>query len=82
MLTSRWRDAVIAAVAISTALAALPAGPASARPSTQPGGPPGAHVVDGRTQPVFSYPDAVREHLMVQTPVDSDGDGHKDRVAV
>nr|WTB03578.1 Xaa-Pro dipeptidyl-peptidase [Streptomyces antimycoticus] len=82
MLTSRWRGAVIAAVAISTALAALPAGPASARPSSPPLDPPGAQVVGGRTQPVFSYPDAVREHLMVQTPVDSDGDGHKDRVAV
>ncbi|MFE9006889.1 hypothetical protein ACFYOY_32930 [Streptomyces sp. NPDC007875] len=64
MLTSRWRGVMIAAVAISTALAALPAGPASARTSAQPFGPPGAQVVNGRTQPMFSYPDAVREHLM------------------
>ncbi|MFE2677151.1 Xaa-Pro dipeptidyl-peptidase [Streptomyces hygroscopicus] len=79
MLTSRWRGAVIAALAISTSLTALPAGPASARTSAAPAG---VQVAGGRTQPVFSYRDAVREHLMVQTPVDSDGDGHKDRVAV
>lgn len=82
MRTSRWSGVVIAALTMSTALATLPAGPASARTSAGPGGPAGTKVVDGRTQPVFSYQDAVRERLMVQTPFDSDGDGHKDRAAV
>ncbi|WP_432035291.1 Xaa-Pro dipeptidyl-peptidase [Streptomyces cucumeris] len=78
MLTPRWRGIVIAALAVVTSLATLPAGPAAARTPAAPS----AGVANGRTQPVFSYQDAVREHIMVQTPVDSDGDGHKDRAAV
>ncbi|MDO9377558.1 MAG: CocE/NonD family hydrolase [Nocardioidaceae bacterium] len=38
-------------------------------------------VRDGRTQPVFSYEDAIRETVWVLAP-DADGDGEKDRVAV
>jgi hypothetical protein len=34
------------------------------------------------TQPVFSYQDAIREYVRVQSPVDSDGDGNKDLVRV
>ncbi|WAP54085.1 Xaa-Pro dipeptidyl-peptidase [Streptomyces sp. S465] len=82
MVTSRWRGAVVAVLAIAASLAAPPAGPASARTSAESAGPAGVRVVDGRTQPVFSYSDAVREHLMVQAPVDSDGDGRRDRIAV
>ncbi|MEU1719812.1 Xaa-Pro dipeptidyl-peptidase [Nonomuraea sp. NPDC005692] len=37
---------------------------------------------NGRTQPVFSYADAVREHVYVESTVDSDLDGALDRVRV
>ena len=39
-------------------------------------------VKDGVTQPVFSYKDAIREHVYVESSVDSDRDGRKDRVNV
>ncbi|WP_279507181.1 CocE/NonD family hydrolase, partial [Actinomadura sp. KC06] len=68
----------VAALAGMTTLAAgalsLPAHADTARP----------HIVvkDGKTQPVFSYKDAIREKLFVETRVDSDGDGKRDRVSV
>ncbi|MQY07944.1 Xaa-Pro dipeptidyl-peptidase [Actinomadura macrotermitis] len=42
------------------------------------------HIVvkDGVTQPVFSYKDAIREHVYVESPLDSDNDGKKDRINV
>ncbi|MEO3868935.1 Xaa-Pro dipeptidyl-peptidase [Nonomuraea sp. B12E4] len=43
---------------------------------------PGITVENGRTQPVFSYADAVREHVYVESTVDSDLDGKLDRVRV
>ncbi|MFI9589984.1 Xaa-Pro dipeptidyl-peptidase [Nonomuraea sp. NPDC052265] len=43
---------------------------------------PGITVENGRTQPVFSYADAVREHVYVESTVDSDLDGALDRVRV
>ena len=48
------------------------------------GAVPSPHVVikDGRTQPVFSFADAIRETVYVDVPVDSDHDGRHDRVAV
>ncbi|TDD66415.1 Xaa-Pro dipeptidyl-peptidase, partial [Actinomadura rubrisoli] len=39
-------------------------------------------VRDGVTQPVFSYKDAIREHVYVESSVDSDRDGKRDRVNV
>jgi X-Pro dipeptidyl-peptidase len=39
-------------------------------------------VRDGQTQPVYSYKDAIRERLYVDTPVDTDHDGRKDRVHI
>ncbi|TYB43087.1 Xaa-Pro dipeptidyl-peptidase [Actinomadura chibensis] len=44
--------------------------------------PPKIVVKHGVTQPVFSYKDAIREHVYVESSVDSDGDGKKDRVNV
>ncbi|WP_236939225.1 Xaa-Pro dipeptidyl-peptidase [Evansella clarkii] len=42
-----------------------------------------AHVVeDGVTQEAFSYEDAVRESVFVETTLDTDGDGVNDRIAV
>src|SRR5690606_34428200 len=37
-------------------------------------------VKDGVTQPVFSYKDAIREHVYVESSVDSDRDGKRDLV--
>ncbi|GAA4237085.1 Xaa-Pro dipeptidyl-peptidase [Actinomadura meridiana] len=53
--------------------AGLPAHADAARP----------HIVvkDGKTQPTFSFKDAVREKVFVETNVDSDGDGKRDRVS-
>lgn len=51
-------------------------------------GAPAAHaapritVSGGKSQPVFSYADAVREYVNVQSPVDADGDGKKDLIRV
>lgn len=39
-------------------------------------------IRDGATQPVFSFADAVREKIFVESPVDSDNDGRLDRVAL
>ncbi|MFC4051934.1 Xaa-Pro dipeptidyl-peptidase [Actinomadura syzygii] len=44
--------------------------------------PPKIVVKHGVTQAVFSYKDAIREHVYVESSVDSDGDGKKDRVNV
>jgi X-Pro dipeptidyl-peptidase len=51
--------------------------PASAAPA-----PPTIVVANGVTQPVFDYTQAIRERLWVQTAVDSDNDGQRDRVEV
>ncbi|GAA3586421.1 Xaa-Pro dipeptidyl-peptidase [Nonomuraea rosea] len=75
MLASQRRR-FLAAVTLTTALvvAGAPAASAAAEPEIK--------VSDGVTQPVFSYADAIREHVRVQAPVDSDGDGKKDLVRV
>jgi X-Pro dipeptidyl-peptidase len=39
-------------------------------------------IQQGRTQPVFSYAEAIREHVYVESSVDSDSDGRNDRVRV
>ncbi|MFB4159866.1 Xaa-Pro dipeptidyl-peptidase [Geomicrobium sp. JSM 1781026] len=40
------------------------------------------HVIDeGVSQPVFSYEDAIRETIYVETDLDTDGDGKNDRIA-
>ncbi|WP_460337033.1 Xaa-Pro dipeptidyl-peptidase [Actinoallomurus acanthiterrae] len=44
--------------------------------------PPHVVIRDGVTQPAFSFQDAIRQTVYVETPVDSDHDGKKDRVAV
>ncbi|GII64266.1 X-Pro dipeptidyl-peptidase [Sphaerisporangium krabiense] len=64
------------AVGVTLALTATTGGVASAQAA------PAIDVVNGRTRPVFSYADAIREHVSVETAVDSDGDGRKDRANV
>ncbi|RVX43292.1 X-Pro dipeptidyl-peptidase [Nonomuraea polychroma] len=43
---------------------------------------PAITVENDRTQPVFSYADAIREHVYVESTVDSDLDGKLDKVRV
>ena len=62
---------VVAALAAAVAPAAAQAAP-----------PPWLHVEDGVTQPVFSLDDAIEETLFVETTVDSDQDGRRDRVRI
>ncbi|GGK75759.1 X-Pro dipeptidyl-peptidase [Sphaerisporangium melleum] len=69
----RIRATLAVAVAALTAMGVTPA---------QADAAPTITVEQGRTQPVFSYADAVREHVYVQSPVDSDADGRPDRVRV
>ncbi|PZG45431.1 Xaa-Pro dipeptidase [Spongiactinospora gelatinilytica] len=60
---------------------ALAIGIALSPPASAAAGPT-VTVENGRTQPVFSYADAIREHVYVESPLDGDGDGEKDRVRV
>ncbi|GAA4227118.1 Xaa-Pro dipeptidyl-peptidase [Actinomadura meridiana] len=74
-----------AAVAtLTAALLAVAASPAVAEPtrSAPPGSSPAAKVTvqNGETQPVFSRADAVTQTVSIETPVDSDRDGVRDRV--
>ncbi|MER5997561.1 Xaa-Pro dipeptidyl-peptidase [Nonomuraea angiospora] len=55
---------------------------AIATPAQAAAAAPAITVQNGRTQPVFSYADAVREHVYVESTVDSDLDGKLDRVRV
>ncbi|MER5647946.1 Xaa-Pro dipeptidyl-peptidase [Streptosporangium sp. NPDC002524] len=61
-----------------TALIVVAVGVTPAHAAAQPS----ITVEQGRTQPVFSYADAVREHVYVESSVDSDSDGRPDRVRV
>ncbi len=59
----------------------LSASPVAAKPAPA-STTPGIVVSDGMTQPVFSLADAIEERVYVETPVDTDGDGRRDRVAI
>ncbi|MEV4364193.1 CocE/NonD family hydrolase [Nonomuraea sp. NPDC049625] len=75
MSNSRRRGFLAAvALAIPLVVAGAPAASATAEPKIK--------VSGGLTRPVFSYKDAIREHVRVQSQVDSDGDGKKDLVRV
>src|SRR4051812_47488665 len=64
---------LVRALTAGTALLTVVAGAAAAQ---------AAPVAAAGTQPVHDYSQAVRERVWVQTPVDSDADGQRDRVAV
>jgi X-Pro dipeptidyl-peptidase len=72
---STRRGILACAIAAVTALAVTGA-PAHAA------GKPRITVAGGVTQPVFSYPDAIREYVRVRSTVDSDHDGKKDLIRV
>ena len=67
--------AISVGAATLTLTAPLVASPASAAPA-----PP--HIRGTQTVPVYSYENAIRESISVQTPLDSDADGVPDRVMV
>jgi X-Pro dipeptidyl-peptidase len=69
----RSRRIVVLLVAAAT-ITTAPAGAADP--------PPWLVVENGVTQPVFSLEDAVVETIMVETTVDSDLDGQRDRVRI
>ncbi|GAA0908296.1 Xaa-Pro dipeptidyl-peptidase [Virgisporangium aurantiacum] len=71
------RQLVTLTAAATVALLAVTANPASAVPK-----PPGIVVQNGVTQPVFDYTQAIRERRYVETEIDSDHDGKRDRVEV
>jgi X-Pro dipeptidyl-peptidase len=75
MRSARPLFALIAAATV--ALLTTTATPAAAVPEA-----PGIVVANGVTQPVFDYTQAIRERLSVETAVDSDNDGRRDRVEV
>ncbi|MBM7494635.1 X-Pro dipeptidyl-peptidase [Micromonospora luteifusca] len=82
----------VASVLVGLLVAALPAAPVAASPGTGSAAaqaesaarhrPVPPHVVGDHTVPAYSYADAIRESVWVQTRADSDGDGVRDRVAV
>jgi X-Pro dipeptidyl-peptidase len=70
------RRGVLAPIAVAAALAAAgtPAAHAAKKPTIK--------VSGGVTQPVFSYQNAIREFVRVESSVDADGDGKKDLIRV
>src|ERR687888_2198956 len=74
MSGSRMRGLAMAVVAGIGATLTVFAAPAAAAGSP--------YIQGGQTVPVYSYQDAVRESVWVQTPLDNDGDGVPDKVAV
>ncbi|MEU4325298.1 CocE/NonD family hydrolase [Nonomuraea dietziae] len=73
-MSNLQRRALLATTALATVVASAPAASAAVTPAIE--------ISGGVTQPVFSYEDAIREHVRVQSPADSDGDGKKDLVRV
>ncbi|BCY07464.1 Xaa-Pro dipeptidyl-peptidase [Actinoplanes sp. L3-i22] len=74
MSVTRMRRLALAVVAGVGATLAVTAAPAAAT------GVP--HIRNGETVPVYSYENAIRESVWVQTPLDNDGDGKRDEIAV
>ena len=42
----------------------------------------GVLIKDNKTQPIFDYKECIFEKVYVETPVDTDGDGKLDLIAV
>lgn len=74
MRLSRLMPLAVCASTVGLVAGTVPAYAGTARP----------HIVvkDGKTQPAFSFKDAIREKVFVETAVDSDRDGKRDRVSV
>ena len=76
MPISSRRGILASAIAVAAALAVAGA------PAAQAAHRPAITVSGGVTQPVFSYADAIREYVRVESSVDSDDDGKKDLIRV
>ncbi|MDG4809669.1 Xaa-Pro dipeptidyl-peptidase [Micromonospora sp. WMMD1120] len=81
-MTTRARISAVLAGLLLVALAAVSVAPGPAAAQQAARHRPPAHVVGTQTVPVYSYADAIRESVWVETRADSDGDGARDRVAV
>ena len=77
-MLSRLRKRCALTVAL-LGLFALTAGPAAA---DDPAPPPWLKVENGQTQPQFDFAQAIEEVVFVETELDSDGDGARDRVRI
>src|SRR5689334_16156000 len=73
--------AVLSAVLVTIALVS-PAAAAADRRRDRPTPPPWLRLQDGVSAPQFSLANAIEETLFVETTVDSDLDGRRDRVRV
>jgi X-Pro dipeptidyl-peptidase len=73
---SSRRGILASAIAVAAALAVAGA------PAAQAAKKPAIKVSGGVTQPVFSYADAIREYVRVESSVDADHDGKKDLIRV
>ncbi|EYT82870.1 x-prolyl-dipeptidyl aminopeptidase [Streptomyces sp. Tu 6176] len=71
MRMTTWRTLAVAAVAVLAAVLLSPAAHAAHQDARGP----------RESRPVYSYADAVRESVWVDTGLDGDGDGKSDRVA-
>jgi predicted acyl esterase len=67
---------------LAGALAAVAALAVTGAPAAHAAKKPAIKVSGGVTQPQFSYADAIREYVRVQSPVDADHDGKKDLIRV
>lgn len=68
----------VSILAATATVAALSVGPTAAAETQAPG----IAVEGGLTQPVFSHDEAIQEVVYVETPMDSDGDGRNDLIAM
>jgi X-Pro dipeptidyl-peptidase len=75
---ARTASHLLAIVLVATAATAVTG---TARASS-PAGIPGVTIADGVTQPIHDYATAIRERFLVESTVDSDHDGRRDRVEV
>lgn len=71
----KWTATLVTGL-IAAATTILPAPASAATPSQVP------YVQGDSTVPRYSYANAIRESIWVETPLDNDGDGRPDRVAV
>jgi X-Pro dipeptidyl-peptidase len=63
-------------------LLAIAAALATAAPAAAQTPPPWLKVQDGVTQPQFSLANAIEQTVFVETPLDTDADGRRDRVRI
>jgi X-Pro dipeptidyl-peptidase len=78
----RPRRLLLASAVVSGALVLGAPATVVAAPAAPADPPPAIVVENGMTQPVFSLAEAIEERVYVETPLDTDHDGRRDRVAI